>query len=270
MRFSLALFTAIFLPFAAQAQERPDTILVMDGSGSMWGQIDGVNKIVIAREVVAEILGDFPADQGLGLTAYGHRTEGDCSDIETLVAPAPGTAPQIIASVNGINPRGKTPMTDAVIAAAEALGYREGPATVILVSDGIETCNPDPCAAARALEAGGGRFHRPCGGLRRQRCRGDWPVTVPRRGNRRAIPVGLQRQRVKPCPDHRRRRTAARAGTRTRARACPDPRHLRSGHRPRWPAHHRSRLLDHHPPAREHRGRDRGEPPLARHGRRCL
>ena len=46
-------------------------------------------------------------------------------------------------------------MTDAVIAAAQALRYTEEKATVILVSDGVETCNPDPCAAARLLEEAG-------------------------------------------------------------------------------------------------------------------
>jgi len=145
----------LFLPLAAAAQDRPNTILVMDGSGSMWGQIDGVNKIVIARDVVGELLGDFPADQNLGLTVYGHRVRGDCTDIETVVPPAPDTATAILDAVNAINPRGKTPMTDAIIAAAESLRYTEERATVILVSDGIETCNPDPCAAARALEEAG-------------------------------------------------------------------------------------------------------------------
>src|SRR5690606_31672577 len=43
-------FGAAALPPVA-AQERPSTILVLDASGSMWGQIDGVNKITIAREV---------------------------------------------------------------------------------------------------------------------------------------------------------------------------------------------------------------------------
>ncbi|MEM8576267.1 MAG: VWA domain-containing protein [Pseudomonadota bacterium] len=139
----------------AAAQERANTILVLDGSGSMWGQIEGVNKIVIARDVVGTLLTDFPADQNLGLTVYGHRTRGDCSDIETVVPPAPGTGPAIRAAVNGINPRGRTPMTDAIIRAAQDLRYTENAATVILVSDGIETCNPDPCAAAAALEQAG-------------------------------------------------------------------------------------------------------------------
>ena len=144
---------AMALP--AATQERPATILVLDASGSMWGQIDGVNKISIAREVVADILADFPADQDLGFVAYGHRERGQCNDIQTIIAPAQGTATEIIGIVNELNPRGMTPMTDAVIAAAEALRHTEQAATVILVSDGIETCNPDPCAAARALAQSG-------------------------------------------------------------------------------------------------------------------
>lgn len=139
----------------AIAQEQPNTILVLDASGSMWGQIDGVNKIVIAREVVADILGDFPEDQNLGFVTYGHRERGQCSDIQTVIEPATGTSHEIIKIVNELNPRGMTPMTDAVIAAAQALRHTEQAATVILVSDGIETCNPDPCAAARALEQSG-------------------------------------------------------------------------------------------------------------------
>ena len=143
---------------AALAQERPSTILVLDASGSMWGQIDGINKITIARDVVGDIVSDFPADQNLGFVTYGHRERGQCADIETLVEPAPGTAAEIAGIVEGLNPRGMTPMTDAVVTAAQALRHTEQAATVILVSDGIETCNPDPCAAARALEEAGVDF----------------------------------------------------------------------------------------------------------------
>ncbi|OWJ79759.1 vWA domain-containing protein [Haematobacter missouriensis] len=153
-----ALAFGLTLPAVALAQERPNTILVLDASGSMWGQIDGVNKITIAREVVANILSDFPADQHLGFVTYGHRERGSCTDIQTVIAPAPGTAPEIIKIVNELNPRGMTPMTDAVIAAAQAMRHTEQAATVILVSDGIETCNPDPCAAARALAEAGVDF----------------------------------------------------------------------------------------------------------------
>ncbi|MEJ6478489.1 MAG: VWA domain-containing protein, partial [Octadecabacter sp.] len=87
-----ALLIALFLlPAALVAQDRPNTILVLDASGSMWGQIDGVAKITIAQEVVTDLLQTLPADQRLGLTVYGHRTRGDCTDIETIVAPDLGT-----------------------------------------------------------------------------------------------------------------------------------------------------------------------------------
>ncbi|MCO6382412.1 VWA domain-containing protein [Oceanicola sp. 502str15] len=142
----------------ATAQERPRAILVMDGSGSMWGQIDGKAKITIAQEVVGTVLGTIPETQELGLTLYGHRRKGDCTDIETVVQPGTGTKPAIQAAVNGVSPKGKTPMTEAVRQAAEALKYTEEKATVILVSDGIETCDPDPCAAAAALEQAGVDF----------------------------------------------------------------------------------------------------------------
>lgn len=158
MRILAALALSIILSGAASAQDRASTVLVLDGSGSMWGQIDGVAKITIAQDVIGDLLQTLPADQALGLTVYGHRRKGDCSDIETLVSPGADTQAAISGAVNAIKPKGKTPMTDAVIAAAESLRYTEEKATVILVSDGIETCNPDPCAAARALEEAGVDF----------------------------------------------------------------------------------------------------------------
>ncbi len=152
-----ALAASLALPAAAQSTGG-QTILVLDASGSMWGQIDGTAKIGIAQSVIGDLLESLPEDQALGLSAYGHRTRGDCTDIETLVEPGTGTRDAIAAAVNGIQPKGKTPMTDAVRMAAEALRYGEEKATVILVSDGIETCNPDPCAAARVLEETGVDF----------------------------------------------------------------------------------------------------------------
>ncbi len=128
-----------------------DTILVFDASGSMWGQIDGVAKITIARDVVQGLLKDLPAEQRLGLVAYGHRRKGDCKDIQTLV-PVGTDRAAISKAIAGIDPKGMTPMTAAVEHAADELKFTEHKATVILVSDGKETCHADPCAAAAKLE----------------------------------------------------------------------------------------------------------------------
>jgi len=133
-------------------------IIVMDGSGSMWGQIDGKTKIEIARETLNGVLAAVPDDLELGLVVYGHREKGVCSDIEEMVAPATGNRTAISAAVNGLNPRGKTPISAAVRQAAQSLRYTEDKATVILVTDGIETCEADPCAIATELEKTGVEF----------------------------------------------------------------------------------------------------------------
>lgn len=155
---SLVLAAGLIVPAATALAETPATIIVMDGSGSMWGQIDGRPKLEIARETVREVLGQIPADQALGLLAYGHREKGNCGDIELMVPPAQGTAGQISDAVGAMRFLGKTPLSDAVRQAAEALRYQEAAATVVLVTDGLETCSADPCALGRELEAAGLNF----------------------------------------------------------------------------------------------------------------
>lgn len=149
---TLAACSAL-IAFSAQAEDA--TMIVLDASGSMWGQIDGVNKIVIAREVVRETLGTATERGALGLVAYGHNRKGDCGDIETLVPPAPGQLDRVVAAVEGLTPKGKTPLTEAVRQAATVMRHQETKSTVVLVTDGLETCNADPCALARELEQSG-------------------------------------------------------------------------------------------------------------------
>ena len=72
-----ALAALLMAPGPAQAQGTadqprtapPDALLILDASGSMWGQIDGINKIVIARDVVEQVVRSMPEDQRLGLVA---------------------------------------------------------------------------------------------------------------------------------------------------------------------------------------------------------
>ena len=155
------LASALLLATASVAASEPQqarTIIVMDGSGSMWGQIDGRPKFEIARETVADVVGKLPANQTLGLIAYGHRRKGDCKDIELIVPPAPGTSGKVLNAVNDMRFLGMTPLSEAVRQAAQALRHTEQAATVVLVTDGLETCNLDPCAVANELEKSGVNF----------------------------------------------------------------------------------------------------------------
>ena len=155
-RLLAGLMAALLLAFPALAADR--AIIILDASGSMWAQIDGKSRIEIARDSLKQVLAGVPADLELGFMAYGHRSKGDCKDIEMLVPPAPGTADQISAAADALNPKGKTPLTAAVEQAADALKYTEDKATVILITDGIETCDADPCQLATDLEKKGVDF----------------------------------------------------------------------------------------------------------------
>jgi len=131
--------------------ERGRAMLVLDASGSMWGEIGDATKIEIARGVVSEVLESWDAEIALGLMAHGHREKGNCNDIETL-EPGKFAAPRFAATVGRLRPKGKIPLTKAVQVAAESLKFTENRATVILVSDGEETCGLDPCEVGRSLE----------------------------------------------------------------------------------------------------------------------
>ena len=136
----------------ALAQEKPQAMIVFDASGSMWGQIDGEAKITVAKKALNKVVSNWDTNVDLGLIAYGHRKKGDCSDIQTLVPIGQVDKKGMISKVQKIKPKGKTPISQSIKKAAEALKYTEEKATVILISDGKETCNADPCATAKALE----------------------------------------------------------------------------------------------------------------------
>ena len=136
---------------AAPANATDDVVIVYDASGSMWGQIDGTSKMEIAQDVMADLINEWDNDANLGLVAYGHRREGDCTDIETLIEPGPLDKPSFIDTVNAIKPKGKTPISASLQHAADLLSYRDTQATIVLISDGLETCNADPCELSEQL-----------------------------------------------------------------------------------------------------------------------
>jgi Ca-activated chloride channel family protein len=145
---ALALAALLLLPVtAARAAE---TVIVLDGSGSMWGRVDGRTTIEIARDALAGLTRAMPPGSRLGLMAYGHRRAGDCADIETLIAPTTLDPARFAEAARRVTPRGRTPISAALRQAAQG-----GAGRIVLLSDGIETCVPDACADIRALRAQG-------------------------------------------------------------------------------------------------------------------
>ena len=71
----------------AVAKSDKTTILVLDASGSMWGQLEGgKTKIEIAREVLGDFFALRDPSVPLGVIGYGHNRKGDCTDIEVIAS----------------------------------------------------------------------------------------------------------------------------------------------------------------------------------------
>lgn len=128
--------------------EAPSVLFVLDGSGSMLAKAGAKSKIEIAKTVLADMLNKLAPEVRAGLMVYGANRKDDCNDIEML-APLGSDHATLVQAINGVNPKGKTPLTGAIQLAAAQLKQIEGNASVVVVSDGKETCTGDPCVAAR-------------------------------------------------------------------------------------------------------------------------
>jgi hypothetical protein len=142
----------------AHAEADRSIALVLDASGSMKAALpDGKSRMEGAKAAVAEFVNTLRPDTRLSFRAYGHQSptaKKDCKDTSLLTGFAAVSANKaaIVEQARGLQPLGYTPITYALTLAAKDLGAEEATSrTVVLVSDGKETCAADPCAAAKAL-----------------------------------------------------------------------------------------------------------------------
>jgi hypothetical protein len=158
------VFVAAFGPAAlAPAQEIADdpVLLILDASGSMnRASGSGGTLMDAAKDALRSIVVQLPGDAEVGLRVYGHRTsnqdqDAGCVDTELLVPVGAIDRVMLLAAVDDIEASGFTPIG---LSLTEAVNDLEavGGGTVILISDGVDTCAPpDPCeVAAEMAEAG--------------------------------------------------------------------------------------------------------------------
>lgn len=155
---ALALLAAstLALPAVAAPNCTRDAMVVFDGSGSMAEM--GFNlldepRIFSARRAIERSMPALAEMRRLGLIIYGPGPDAACSNIDLRFGPRVNAAQPIIDAVDGLDPAGETPLTDAVRLAAETLEYRSRPGIVVLVTDGKETCGGTPCQLAAELRA---------------------------------------------------------------------------------------------------------------------
>lgn len=138
-------------------------MIVFDASGSMLG-FDTIGETIAtpnsrprieeARSALARILPSATRFRRIGLVTYGPGPWNQCN-VNLNLKPTASAAGLILNTVNSIDPAGKTPLTQGIEAAAEALDFRTNPGVVVVITDGEETCGRSPCELGKRLRAAG-------------------------------------------------------------------------------------------------------------------
>lgn len=161
--FAATLLLAL-LPFAPAAAAEDDStgrmMLVLDSSGSMKEKAGGgQTKIEVAKQALGDVIGSLPDEQTVGLRVYGAKVfsrgdAGACKDSQKVVDLGTDNREALRKAVSSYKPYGETPIGYALQQAGKDLGS-EGQRTIVLVSDGEPTCDPDPCKVAKDLSKDG-------------------------------------------------------------------------------------------------------------------
>lgn len=157
----VAILVGVALAFAsavpndsprAEGSADQNIMIVLDGSGSMWGKLgqESKTKLALSQKFLSDLLSKPSPKANWGLASFGHRRAGNCSDAQVIVPPAPASKDAILRTIEKHNPRGKGPLSLALTQTAEALDPNTNGA-IVLVHDGYDNCRQDPCDVANAI-----------------------------------------------------------------------------------------------------------------------
>lgn len=142
-------------------------LFVFDASFSMYGQWQSGMKMDLAKKLLSEFLDSIKYKSGaenleLAFRAYGHqvplRPQRSCTDTKLEVPFGKDNIAAIKARIKPIVPKGTTPIAYTLEQCANDFPTASSASVrniVILITDGIEECDGDPCAVSQALQKKG-------------------------------------------------------------------------------------------------------------------
>lgn len=161
------LFVFLCVGFSSFSQknkkETTRILFIFDGSNSMNSQWQKSSKIKVAKKLMYETMDELSHIDNLevALRMYGHQArirpgQQDCSDTKLEVPFGKGNFDKIKLKINSLIPKGTTPIARSLEAAAKDFSPCDNCRNVIvLITDGIEACDEDPCAVAKMLREKG-------------------------------------------------------------------------------------------------------------------
>lgn len=135
--------------------------ILLDSSGSMAAKIGGKTKMEIAKEAVRNYASKLPQGSNVMLRVYGQKGSNadsdkkvSCESTEVVYKLNTYNESDFQNSLDQFKPTGWTPIAGAIKAAQKDLeGQNKDKAEnlIYVVSDGVETCDGDPAAAAKSI-----------------------------------------------------------------------------------------------------------------------
>jgi Ca-activated chloride channel family protein len=160
----ITFFIFIFYFSAVFGQLNPTTriLFILDASNSMNSSWGSQTRIQAAREVLnqeLEALRNVPNTE-IALRIYGHQTpfnnfEQDCNDTKLEVPFGINNLEQIKLKIKTVDAKGATPIARSLEAAAGDFPDTLARNIIILITDGLESCDNDPCIIAKKLKTKG-------------------------------------------------------------------------------------------------------------------
>lgn len=160
----LVLTGSLFNTLWAQQVMRPTKtriLFLLDASGSMYARMEKDSRINVAKRLLSNIVDSLEKAKNveLALRVYGHTSppnKRDCKDTRLEVSFRKDNHEELKKRVQSISPKGTTLIAYSLQQAA--YDFPKEPNTrnvIILITDGIEECQGDPCAVSEALQSQG-------------------------------------------------------------------------------------------------------------------
>lgn len=157
----LALF--IVLAGLTHSQEEKTRILfILDASNSMNKKWGAESRFITAKKILSNSVDSLRGVPNLeiGLRVYGHQspitaTYQDCEDTKLEVPFGENNHQLILNKIKTIRAKGTTPIARSLEQAAGDFPDREARNIIILITDGVEACDDEPCVIADKLRAKG-------------------------------------------------------------------------------------------------------------------
>jgi len=137
-------------------------LFILDCSQSMSGRMGDDRKIDLAKNLLIKVIDSLAQvpDVEVALRVFGHQSvvpPQDCSDTRLEVPFASNSFDEIKRKLKYFDPRGTTPIANSLAMSASDFPPSPGGVRniVILITDGIEACDGDPCEVTRQLQKKG-------------------------------------------------------------------------------------------------------------------